>query len=305
VSRAGSRRAAPAVAVVAALAALTLAGAGCSRVDTLSFPTPPSTSPTTTPATLPDLTKVTPAAVAGQPATTTPAVGPGTATLSGTVTGPNGPVGGADVHVERLVGEAVAPADVVSAADGTWSLPGILGGRYRVRAWRVPDLDLVTPQIFFLPDTGARSVALQLDQFGGAEVATAVAPDPPVVGQPAGLAVQITGDTVDATGVVRPRAMPGVIVELANALTWTVTSPNPTVTGSGGRASWQLSCNAVGAQPLAVIVNDAAAYTLNLSSCVPPPPPTTTTVPAGTAPGSTTSTTGVIPGTTTSTSAPP
>jgi hypothetical protein len=295
-------------AAVAIVAALALAGAACSRVDSLSFPTPPSTPATTTPTTLPDLTKVTVAAVAGQPATTT-AIGPGAATLTGTVTGPNGSVGGADVHVERLVGDGVATADVVSAADGTWSLGGVLGGRYRVRAWRSPDLDLVTPQIFFVPDTGTRSVALQLDQFGGADVATALAPDPPVVGEPAGLAVQITVETVDATGVVRPRPMSGARAELANGLTWTVTGPNPTVTSAGGRATWQLSCDAVGTQPLAVIVNDAVAYAVNLSACVPPPPPTTTTLPAGGTPGSTTSTTGVTngvtPGTTTSTSAPP
>jgi hypothetical protein len=99
--------------------------------------------------------------------------------------------------------------------------------------------------------------------------------------------------------------MSGATVELANALTWTVTSANPTVTNAGGRATWQLGCDAVGSQPVAVIVNDAAAYALNLSSCVPPPPPTTTTVPSATTPGSTTSTTGVIPGTTTSTLAPP
>jgi hypothetical protein len=287
---------------IALVAGLGLLAVGCSRVETLSFPTPPPTQATTPPTSIGDLTKVTTAAVAGRTATTV-AVGPGDATLSGTVAGPNGPVGGADVHVERLVGDASAAVDVVSGPDGTWSLPGLLGGRYRVRAWRVPDLDLTTPQIFFLPATGTRSVALQLAQFGTAAVATALAPDPPVVGQPAALAVQITMETVDASGVVRPVPVSGASAELANGLTWTVADPNPTVTSAGGRATWQLSCGAVGAQSLAVIVNDADVYALNLSACVAPPPTSSTTT-TTTGLGSTTTSTSVTPGSTT-TSTPP
>jgi hypothetical protein len=286
---------------IALVAALGLLAVGCSRVETLSFPTPPPTQATTPPTSIGDLTKVTMAAVAGRTATTV-AIGPGDATLAGTVAGPNGPVGGADVHVERLVGDGSAAADVVSGPDGTWSLPGILGGRYRVRAWRVPDLDLTTPQIFFLQATGTRSVALQLAQFGTAGVATAVAPDPPVVGQPAALAVQITVETVDASGVVRPVPVSGARAELANGLTWTVADPNPTVTSAGGRATWQLSCGAVGAQPLAVIVNDTDVYALNLSACVAPAPPSSSTTTSTTSlPGSTTTTSTVTPSTTTST----
>jgi hypothetical protein len=277
----------------ALVAALSLLGAGCSGVKTLSFPTPPSTAPTTTPATIGDLTKVSTAAVAGQTVTTM-AMGPGGAGLSGTVAGPDGPVGGADVHVERLVGDGVAAADVVSGADGTWSLAGILGGRYRVRAWRPPDLAVTTPQILFLAATGSQSLALRLDQFGAAQVASALAPDPPVVGQPAGLAVQITVQTVDASGVVRPHPVAAAAAELANGLGWTVTSPNPTTTGATGRATWQLTCDGVGPQSLAVIINDSDVYALNLSACVAPAPPTTTTT---TGPGSTTTSTAVTPGT--------
>ncbi len=294
--------------VVALVAALGLGlASACGGVDTLSFPTPPSTPATTTPTTLPDLTKVTNAAVQGHAATTF-AVGPGGATLSGTVVGPSGPVPGAHVHVERLVGNAAATADVATAANGTWSLPNVLGGRYRVRAWRAPDLDLTTPLIFFLPDTGTRSVGLQLEQFGTADVTSALAPDPPVVGQPVGLAVQLTLETVDAAGVVRPRPMSGASVALANGVTWGVSSPNPTLTTAGGRATWQLSCEAVGPQPLAVVVNGSDVHALQLSPCVAPSPPTTapTTAPSTTttAPGPTTSSTGLTPGTATTSTLP-
>ena len=57
--------------------------------------------------TLVDLSGVKMAGVPGK-TTTTIALGPGGATLNGTVAGPDGAVGGATIHVERLVGDAVA-----------------------------------------------------------------------------------------------------------------------------------------------------------------------------------------------------
>jgi hypothetical protein len=269
-------------------------------VETLSFPTPPPTTPTTTPTTLGNLAGIQMAAVAGKPVTAI-AAGPGSASLSGTVSGPNGPVAGADVHAERLVGDQVAVIDAISQADGTWTIPSILGGRYRLRAWRAPDLALTEPQIFFLPESGDRSFALQLDQFGTADVTTAINPDPPTVGQPAGLAAEITEQSVDAKGVVRVRPVAAASVELAGGLSWTVLTANPTTTSATGKATWQVMCDSAGDQPLAVVVNNTDAYALDLPACVIPPTSTTTTsVPSGS--GSTTTSTSVTPATTTTSS---
>ena len=193
-----------------------LLAVGCSHVDSLSYPPAPPTSAATTTTTLGDLAGVQMGAVAGKPQATV-AIGPGGASLSGTVSGPNGAVGGADVHAERLVGDQVAAVDTVSRADGSWSIPSILGGRYRLRAWRVPDLALTTPQIFFLPETGDRTVALRLDAFDAGDATAAIDPSGPVVGQPAGLAVQVTGQSVDAQGVVRIAPV-AATVELAGGL---------------------------------------------------------------------------------------
>lgn len=274
---------------LAALALITAAVSACGNVDDLSFPTPPPTTATSTPTTLGDLASVSQAPVAGGGLPRV-ALAPGRASLSGTVTGPNGAVGGATVHVERLVGDAVAAQDVTTQADGTWAMPGILGGRYRVRTWRAPDLALTVPAIFFLEDGTSQAVPLKVEQFSGASVEVAVDPDPPVVGQPTGLAVQLHVESVDAAGVVRGQAVAGAIVELANGLSWTVADPNPTQTGPTGRATWQVVCGAAGQQPLAVIVGEADVYPLTVRPCVAPPPDTTTTstavpatVPSGTA----------------------
>src|SRR5262249_8051564 len=121
-------------------AAAILLAAGCGSVESLSFRTPPPTpasSTTTAPA---HLTRAMTNDVPGATTSSVP-VGPGFATLSGIALGPQGPVGGATVHVDRLVGDAVGSVNVAAQADGVWNLPGILGGRYRVRAWRSPDMD--------------------------------------------------------------------------------------------------------------------------------------------------------------------
>ncbi len=83
-------------------------------------------------------------------------VGPGGASLNGTVTGPEGALTNATVHVERLVGAASGAMDVTTRPDGTWTLPMILGGRYRVRAWRTPDLALTKPEVFYLQSSETR-----------------------------------------------------------------------------------------------------------------------------------------------------
>jgi hypothetical protein len=269
-------------------AALALLAVGCRNVETLSYPAPPPTGATTAPTTVGNLTGVATAAVAGGPQAAI-AAGPGNASMSGTVSGPNGPVAGADIHAERLVGTQVAAIDAISQADGTWTMPNILGGRYRLRAWRVPDLALTAPQIFFLAGGGDRSIALQLDKFNTVDVATAINPDAPTVGQAAGLAAEITVQSVDANGVVRVRPVAGASVELAGGLSWTVLTANPVPTSPGGRATWQVTCGAPGVQSLAVVVNNTDVYGVDLPACVVPPAPTTTT--STTSPPSTTTTT--------------
>jgi hypothetical protein len=236
-------------------------------------------------------------AVAGHSSSTI-AMGPGAAALSGLVAGPSGPVAGAVVHAERLVGSQVAAANVLTAADGTWTLAHVLGGRYRVRAWRSPDLDLVTPDIFFVADTGTKSVSLELQQFTGSQVTSAISPDPPVAGEPAELAVLVTSQVVDQSGIVRAAALSGASVTLSGGLGWAVEGTNPTVTDPSGRVAWVVVCTGPGPQVASVQVNTAASFNLSLPACVPIPPPTSSTSTTSPPPPSTTvpPTTSSLPG---------
>jgi hypothetical protein len=249
------------------LAVTALALAGCAPGAVSALPSPPSTAPSQSTTTTPDFTSIVLPGVSGR--TTIPGVvlGPGHANLSGTVAGPSGPTGGATVEIQRLVGDTNATARVAAGPDGRWSLPSVLGGRYRVRAWRAPDETMASPAIFFLGGSESRAVNLTLQTFSGPVVTSAVAPNPPVFSQPANLVVDLSNRTVDAAGVGRANPTAGASVQLTGTGNWQLASPNPTTTDGGGQATWQLTCQASGTQPLSVSINSGAPLPLNLPDC--------------------------------------
>lgn len=249
------------------LAVAALGLAGCAPGAVSALPPPPSTAPSQSTTTTADFTGIALPGVSGR--TTIPGVvmGPGHATLSGAVDGSAGPVGGATVEVQRLVGNASATARVTAGPDGRWSLPSILGGRYRVRAWHVPDQTMATPQILFLGGAENRTLNLGLQSFTGPIVTSAIAPNPPVVNQPANLVVDVSNRTVDAQGVGRATPAAGVSAQLSGTGIWQVNGPNPATTDRGGQATWQLTCQAGGTQPLAVSLNGAASLPIDVPAC--------------------------------------
>jgi hypothetical protein len=271
-------------AAFAALLALVVAG-GCGPAFHDSIPAPPSTRPSASTTTIADLSGVSLGGVAGS-TTIGVAMGPGGATLNGNVVGPTGPIPGATVHVDRVVGDSSASTEVQTAADGTWTVAHVLGGRFRVRAWRAPDLALTTPQIIYMGATETRALTLQLDQYQGVSVTPSVAPDPPVIAQPANLAVVVANATVDAKGVVRFQPIPAVQVQLSGAGQWAIGGTNPATTAADGTASWPVECTVPGAATLTAVINATQSVALTVSACS--LPPTTTTAPPTTVTGPTT-----------------
>lgn len=286
-----------------------LALASCTGKDTATepLPPPPSTRPLPSTTAPPDYTGVTLPVVGGRTTTTTVVLGPGQATVKGTVKAPDGtPIAGVMIRVQRLAGNGVATMDTSTAADGTWSAQNVLGGAYRVRAWRAPDLAVTTPAFFFVGATQTFDVDLKVEKNFGTTPQPAVAPNPPVLGETTNLVLQLSSRSVDAEGVVSGVPMVAAVVELAGGAGWGVGLPNPTVTDSTGRARWELICRGVGVQPLRLTVNGAETFQLALPACAEPPPPpssSTSTVPGAssstTKPAATTTTT--KPATTTTT----
>jgi hypothetical protein len=250
-----------------ALFLVALAACGPGGVDAL--PPPPTTRPLpdqTTTTTAPSTAGVELPSVSGRTRTTVD-LGPGAARLSGAVRGPDGPVPGATVHVERLVGDASAAVDVRSGPDGRWVVAGVLGGRYRVRAWRSPDLAQLDPEIVFVGATEAKQLDLVLGRHTDVTTASSLAPNPPVVGQLAHLAVGVNRRLVDDRGVVRSAPMPRVPIQLFGPGQWQVVTPNPGLTDAAGSADWYVVCRAPGPQPLSVAVA-GLQFPLTLPACV-------------------------------------
>lgn len=189
-------------------------------------------------------------------------LGPGEARIGGTVTGPEGPIPGAMVRVERLVGDDAAPTaaattTVESGADGRWGVESVNGGRYRLRAWRPPDLAQVTAVVAFVTIGESPPVDLVMTRHSAeGRATTAVSPDPPVVGQPAIVVVSVASGGVDSEGVVRTQARQGVSVTLGVSPNVGVTTPTIADTDAAGNAGFGIVCTQPG--PIVALVTVAS-----------------------------------------------
>lgn len=257
------------------LVALCLLGA-CSS-DPGALPKVPDFTPAKTTTTDVDYSNVDIKAVPGKAPSTSVVVQPGQATLNGSVIGDEGPVAGAKVNIERVVSGQVGQVVLLTAEDGTWSLPMIMGGRYRVRAWRAPDLAQTTPTALFLGQNETKTLELKVRTIGGTAVTSSFAPASPRTDRDTNLVVRVAQKTVDDNGIVRAEAIPGVRVNLIGGSAWVVRTSNPAFTDASGEAEWTLRCRRSGSQPLAVEVG-STTIPLDVQNCVDPSEePTTTT----------------------------
>jgi hypothetical protein len=257
-----------------------IAVTSCANTKEEALPPAPPAIATTTSTSLVDYSTV-PLAPVESKTTTTVNQGPGRARLLGTVVGPDGPVDGAVVRVERLQGDSVVfRGDVLSDPEGKWQTGRLVGGRWRVRAWRSPDLADVRPEIVFLAEEQTRALRLPLDRFGGPSVTAAIAPDPPPPGVPANLVVAVNNQSVDADGIVRSVPVPLYLVQLF-APTWFIEGDNPQFTDGAGHVSWRVTCAAVGASGMFVSLQSGQLQAVPVPPCTepPPPPPPPTTAP--------------------------
>jgi hypothetical protein len=226
--------------------------AGCSKHEgkALPAPKPGETTTTTAPA---DLTQVSlqPIALTGKPTTTTRPVGGGKATIAGRVVDTDGnPVPGAFVRA-IYYGDPSKPEviEALSLDDGTYRFEQVLGGRWRVRAWKTPALATLEDNTFFLGYTENRQLDLRVKAATDYVVTSSMAPNPPFTGSPVELAVLVMSQAVtDATKA----------------------------TEFNGRAAWTLTCVEAGLQPITAVVG-GRDWPLNLPACHDPMETSTTT----------------------------
>lgn len=245
--------------------------AGCVGGGLAPLPAPPTTqagggATTTAP---PDTAAL--ASLGGSPTTTAVVAGPGHAVIAGTVTGPDGPVPGATVRATRVVGSRSASVTVLTGADGTYRVAGVLGGAWRVRAWRAPDLAEPDAVVLFVAEAGQANAPLTMNEYGKLSVTGAIAPRPPVVGNPARLVVRVTSGVVSpSTGQVVSDGVAGLQVTLSGSGAWSLSSKDQQVSDSSGDATWTLTCTQAGTQALAVSVLGSGSFPLNVPDCASP-----------------------------------
>lgn len=273
------------------LAAVVVAGA-CSDGDDRSQPTP-ETVPSTTSTTIPiDYSEVALAPVpTGKTPPSTRPPGPGRASIAGRVLDTSGSPAPQAIVRATFYGDPDKPEviETLSGDDGTYRFDHLHGGRWRVRAWRSPDLATVEAVTFFLAFVENKALDPKVKFVPATSVTSDVAPNPPLVGVPAELAVMIVNQTVDAEGRVHRTPVADQEVTLStDDDEWSLESPATQRTEADGSVRWKMSCGDEAAYQVSVTVGDQE-FTLTMPSCLSPASTTTTTT--TTVPESTTSST--------------
>ena len=223
-----------------------------------------------------------------------PIVG-GTSTVKGVVTGPDGPVAGATVRVERFVGTASGSVQVATDSSGRFVVKSALGGRYRVRAWLQPDLATLVSPTGFVAAGDSLDLSPNVERHNAVSLQLAAVEATLAMGTPGQVRALLTRETVDSNGIVQAGGVAGSVITLVAVDGLRVSSPNPATTDATGSAIWVIECTAVGAHGVSAAVPEASAST-TLPPCGVAGPSTSTTTTSTTAPGNTTTTTTPRPG---------
>jgi hypothetical protein len=200
----------------------------------------------------------------------------GRATLRGIVTGPDGPVPGATVRLERFVGERSGTAEVRAGADGRWSATNVHGGRYRVRAWLAPNLTATEAQLAFVAADGNAVVDVAVQKFEGTLLQANLDTTVLTVGGNARVRALLTRESVNEEGVVVGAPIPGTELRLVIEGAIVTSGANPVQTDGSGSAGWPITCEREGAHRLSV-VGPALSAVVAVPFCGPRPESTTTT----------------------------
>ena len=162
------------------------------------------------------------------------------------MTGPDGPVGGAVVRIERWVGSASGAIMTSTDGSGHFGAGGLLGGHYKVRAWKQPALATFDAATGFVPNGGRLQVNVVMEKHDAFTVQLAATSATASVGTGFGVAVLVTREQVDGNGVVVDGPVGGVPVKLSVDSAVSIDGDNPAKTDANGFATWTLTCQTAG-----------------------------------------------------------
>ncbi len=263
--------------------ALCLAAGACSSDDGQSLPTPGSSSTTTTTAPL-DFSEValSPVAPGKQPPVTRPP-GPPRASIAGKVVDTVGtPVPGAMVRAAYYFDPAKPEIiEAISGPDGGYRFDRLYGGRWRIRAWLAPTLATFEQPAFFLGAAEQKVVDLKVKAVSDMDLTSTMAPDPPLVGWLAELAVLVVTQTVDPEGRVVRTPLGGVSVTVSSDGAYSVSPSSTQLTEEDGTVRWTVTCGSEGVHTLTATVTPATSppreFPVTSPSCLSPASTTTAT----------------------------
>ena len=270
--------------------------AACSKDEGRALPDPAPVESTTTTEPI-DLTSVSlePIAVAGKGTSTTRPVGGGQAAIFGRVVDADGNIVPGALVRATYYGDPNKPEviETLAGENGNYRFERVLGGRWRIRAWKTPDLATLEDNVFFLGYTEQKALDLRVKAASDIVVTSNMAPAP-FLGTPVELALLVMTQAVNEEGVVSRSAVGGAAVTLNVPGGWSLLGDPTQATEANGRVAWQLTCTEPGHQRITAIVA-GREWPLNVPPCRDPMETTTTT----------TTTTTLPPGVTTSSSTNP
>lgn len=189
----------------------------------------------------------------------------GGARIFGNVLGPQGLATGAVVRVERLVGSEEAVLDV-GAGTGGYNVQSLKGGRYRVRAWRAPDMILLEPEVFFLAADEQKNLDLRLTRVSEVNVRPSTDPDRLPAQEPFTLTLFLYAGSVTADGILEAIPRANETMQLAPGPGLALVSSDRATTDGGGRAVFRLRCLSAGSVS-ADVVFSVGRFPVALPNC--------------------------------------
>lgn len=168
----------------------------------------------------------------------------GESRLNGTVVGPDGPVPGASVAIERHTSHGIGTLLVTTDEAGTWTAGRLPGGRYRVRAWLPGLMTTGGSEVRYVAEKESAEFTFSMwgvDPTPSLEFVHGGAIYESRTGE---VAVVLSRRYVDDEGIVVTAPIAGGLITVEVTSEVTIASSPVQLTGSDGVARFTLSCTA-------------------------------------------------------------
>lgn len=197
----------------------------------------------------------------------------GEARLTGTVVGPDGPVPGAIVRIERHTNQGSASFDVTTDSVGFFKADKVPGGRYRVRAW-VPGLMTTGgSDVRYVADD--EKVDYEFSMWGVDPTPSfeLVHGGPLFHGQPGGIAIVFTQRSIDDEGILVTAPLVGGLVTIETSAGVNISSSPVQLTNGDGTVWYTLTCTGSHQSATLTVRSGSVAESYPLPGCRPLPAP--------------------------------